>query len=171
MKDTSIPSHSSLSLPWYRYLWVWLIMLPPAAAVVGGLAAAWLAGGPPAMVVDDFGEIGRVSVSHAARDEHARVLGLQARLLINDASPAVLAAEVVARRDFDLPETLNLRFVHPTLAELDRQVSLRLRGAAYAGNFSRPPGRLLVQLSDTGASWRLVGELAPGANELWLGAR
>jgi hypothetical protein len=29
--------------PWYRQLWPWLLMLPPAAAVVGGFLTLYLA--------------------------------------------------------------------------------------------------------------------------------
>ena len=41
------------SKPWYKYLWVWLIMLPPLASVIGGIVTLILAGGPPEMVDDD----------------------------------------------------------------------------------------------------------------------
>lgn len=41
------------SKPWYKYLWVWLIMLPPLASVIGGIVTLILAGGPPEMVNDD----------------------------------------------------------------------------------------------------------------------
>lgn len=39
--------------PWYKHLWVWLIMLPPAASVIGGIVTLILAGGPPQMVNDN----------------------------------------------------------------------------------------------------------------------
>jgi hypothetical protein len=29
--------------PWYRHLWPWLLMIPPAVAVIGGLLTAYLA--------------------------------------------------------------------------------------------------------------------------------
>lgn len=29
--------------PWYRQLWPWLVILPPAAAVAGGFATVYLA--------------------------------------------------------------------------------------------------------------------------------
>ena len=64
--------------PWYRHLWPWLAMLPPAAAVIGGLTTVWLAGGPPALVVDDYADIARVTVERAERDRRASELGLSA---------------------------------------------------------------------------------------------
>ena len=30
-------------VPWYRQLWPWLIIIPPAGAVLGGLFTVWLA--------------------------------------------------------------------------------------------------------------------------------
>ena len=36
--------------PWHKQLWPWLIMLPPFAAVVGGVITLILAGGPPERV-------------------------------------------------------------------------------------------------------------------------
>ena len=29
--------------PWYKQLWPWLIMAPPFASVIGGIALAWVA--------------------------------------------------------------------------------------------------------------------------------
>jgi hypothetical protein len=42
--------------PWYKQLWPWLIMLPPFAAVVGGIVTLILAGGPPVLVNDEIAE-------------------------------------------------------------------------------------------------------------------
>jgi hypothetical protein len=30
-------------IPWYRQLWPWLVMLPPAVAVIGGIATVYVA--------------------------------------------------------------------------------------------------------------------------------
>lgn len=30
-------------VPWYRQAWPWLVMLPPAVAVIGGIATVYLA--------------------------------------------------------------------------------------------------------------------------------
>ena len=29
--------------PWYRHVWPWLVMAPPAVAVVSGIAMLWIA--------------------------------------------------------------------------------------------------------------------------------
>jgi hypothetical protein len=31
------------SVPWYRQAWPWLVVLPPAVAVIGGLVTVYLA--------------------------------------------------------------------------------------------------------------------------------
>ena len=35
--------HETPAAPWYRHLWPWLIIAPPAASVVAGLAMLWIA--------------------------------------------------------------------------------------------------------------------------------
>jgi hypothetical protein len=37
--------------PWYRHLWPWLLILPPAAAVVGGAVTYYLAVSRPDTLV------------------------------------------------------------------------------------------------------------------------
>ena len=158
--------------PWYRHLWPWLLMIPPAGAVIGGGLTAWLAGGPPALVVDDYSEIALATERRLARDQRAAELGLQAALLL-DTAVSQRAIDVrlrlSARADgFEPPERILLKFIHPTHAELDRAGALQRRGQEYAGRLERPPGRLYLQLGDPDGRWRLVGELQPGATCLDL---
>ncbi len=35
--------HDETPMPWYRQPWPWLLMLPPAAAVIGGALTLYLA--------------------------------------------------------------------------------------------------------------------------------
>lgn len=37
--------------PWYRQVWPWLLMLPPAAAVIGGCLTLYLAVSRPDVLV------------------------------------------------------------------------------------------------------------------------
>jgi hypothetical protein len=39
--------------PWYRQLWPWLLMVPPAAAVIGGFLTLYLALATPDPLVRD----------------------------------------------------------------------------------------------------------------------
>lgn len=160
--------------PWYRHLWPWLSMLPPAAAVIGGLTTVWLAGGPPALVVDDYADIARVTVERAERDRRASELGLSAELSL-EALPdsrsqlrLVLAATAPA---YTLPAGLRLELIHPTREEDDQRVELRRSGSVYVGQLESPRGRVYLQLSDLDGGWRLVGELPAGADSQSLTAR
>lgn len=159
--------------PWYRQLWPWLIMLPPAAAVLGGLATLYVAGAVPPMVVDDYGRIGLVTEQRVARDQRADALGLTGRLRIDWSGSGGLQGVgliLEANYDVDLPGTVVLELIHPTLAERDRQTALLGAAGSYRGQIDRPPGRYYLQLSDVEQSWRLTGELTDRATELTLGA-
>lgn len=157
---------TDMDKPWYRQLWPWLVMIPPAAAVVGGFVTAWLAGGPPALVVDDYGEIAMATAARVERDDRARDLGLSASLRLSRADGGV---QVILSGDAVAGATeLELQLVHPTREELDRRAVLAGRDGAFAGQVDCPPGRFYVQLTDAAQTWRLVGELAPEAGVLEL---
>jgi uncharacterized protein len=56
--------------PWYRQLWPWLLILPPAAAVVGGALTYYLAvTRPDALVRQDCVQDG-VTMKCGEIDEH-----------------------------------------------------------------------------------------------------
>ena len=168
---TKLADPSADTKPWYRYLWPWLVMLPPAASVIAGLTTAWLADGPPALVVDDYADIAQVTVERAERDERARDLRLAAQVQLRPADQRPTPVRVVLSAGdvgFRLPAQLLLELIHPTREELDRRVTLQSEGGAYVGVLSRPPGRLYLQLSDTASQWRLVGELNARSVDLEL---
>lgn len=67
--------------PWYREPWPWLLMIAPAAAVVGGIFTWWLAAHTNhALVVDDYYREGRAINQQLARDAEATRMGLSATL-------------------------------------------------------------------------------------------
>jgi hypothetical protein len=58
--------------PWYRHLWPWLLIVPPAAAVIGGMIVLYLAlTRPDALVRKDCFKDG---VTMVCGEEAARVL-------------------------------------------------------------------------------------------------
>ena len=155
--------------PWYRHVWVWLLMIPPAGAVIGGFLTAWLAGGPPALVVDDYSEIALTTERRQARDGRARELGLLAKLSLTVAAGAADIARVqisASSAQYREPEGVELQLIHPTREELDQSVVLTRNGDGYAGSLSRAPTRLYVQLADLDGEWRLIGELPSSATTL-----
>lgn len=49
--------------PWYRHRWPWLLAIPPAAAVIGGVVTLYLAvTRPDVLVRDDCHREGAVTV-------------------------------------------------------------------------------------------------------------
>jgi len=160
--------------PWYKHLWPWLAMLPPAAAVIGGLTTAWLAGGPPALVVDDYADIARVTVERAVRDRRASELGLGADLFLQSLPDARSQARLelsATMPGYALPDGLQMELTHPTREERDQRIELKRSGSIYVGELASPAGRVYLQLSDPEGGWRLVGELPAGASEQTLNAR
>jgi len=161
--------------PWYRQFWPWFVAFPPAATVVGGFVTLWLAGTGPALVVDDYGQIGKVTAQRAVRDERAAELGLSARVGLDDAADDGVSVVTVNLSQSDsrteLPEVLVVRIVHPTRAELDAEAVVSGSRGYYAGQIMRPGGRLYIHVGDAGQTWRLVGELAPAATRVELRAK
>jgi len=160
--------------PWYRQFWPWFIAFPPAASVVAGLITAWLAGTGPALVVDDYGQIGKVTAQRAFRDERATELGMSANLnmtAIESGAEVVVSINLV-RSDlsYELPRAVLLRIVHPTREEQDADVVLGGARGHFAGRIKRPAGRIYIHVSDVDRTWRLVGELPSGSNQLELAA-
>jgi len=158
--------------PWYRQFWPWFIAFPPAATVVGGFVTLWLAGTGPSLVVDDYGQIGKVTMQRAVRDERAVELDLSASVVLDAISAendGVVGVDVsLASARLDSPKTIVLRIVHPTRAEQDVETLLSGAGGRYKGNIPRPIGRLYIHINDPERTWRLVGELGAGATELQL---
>lgn len=157
--------------PWYRHYWVWLLMIPPAAAVVGGVATAWLAGGPPALVVDDYGEIGMATEQRRTRDWRAAELGLTAELQLGTSDSdqgQTVRIELVSPDDWLAPETLQLKLIHPTREALDQTVYLARTSGAYTGQAAPIDGRRYVQVGDEDQEWRLVGERSAQSDRVSL---
>lgn len=159
--------------PWYRQFWPWFIMALPAASVVAGLWTFFLAGGEPSMVVDDYGRIAMATAQRAERAERATELGISAQLkFYGGMGPATQAVDITLDRrttaDVDWPDSLVLQLIHPTRAELDREISLAGSRGRYSGSFARPEGRFYVSLSDAFGTWRLTGEISRHADSLTL---
>lgn len=164
-------------IPWYRHRWPWLLAIAPAAALVGGIFTFWLAVTTnDAMVVDDYYREGRAINQQLARDRQAAALGLRATLSgggmpaaarPDDAATAAghpggagatIVARLAATGDVAWPETLALRIVHATRAELDLGIVLHHAGGGVyrAAGVLPGGGRWLVQIEDPQRTWRLV---------------
>ncbi|HBG30640.1 FixH family protein [Candidatus Macondimonas diazotrophica] len=146
----------NISPPWYRQFWPWFLMLPPAAAVIGGFITLWIA------------------VEHADTllpDRFSRVgIALQP-----DAIPGPTSATLSFRLDSERlylrvsGETANtpltLRWLHPTLPDRD-QISI-LQPFAPGEYEARLPNGLReprVLRLESQAGWVLEGRWRPGTD-------
>jgi hypothetical protein len=149
---------SSDTGPWYRQRWPWLLMLPPAAAIVAGAVTIWIAVvTSDGLVEDDYYKQGLGVNQRIARDEAAKRLGVGADLMLS-ADGRSLRALIAAREA--LPAEIRVKLTHPTRKGYDQAALLqRQEDGLYAAAFDQPiNGRRIVTLESPGGEWRLVGE-------------
>ena len=147
--------------PWYRQRWPWLVMLPPAAAVIGCAVTIVLAvRSADGVVAADYYKRGLAINEQLARTQYAAQLNLRAQV-----SPRGLSGgdevRVLLQADRPLPPeaALKLRLVHPGRGGADREAMLARTGvgddgreAAYVGQWQE------AAPVAAGVSWRLVIE-------------
>lgn len=143
---------------WYQQPWVWLLIALPATAVVGGMITLYLAvTTSDGLVVDDYYTRGLHINRDLARDHAAQTHGIEAHIDIDMAANRVTV--ILASHDYELPRTLKLSFLHPTLPGRDQQVTLEQTGegqyAASIGELSRGKWYIQMEADD----WRLAGQM------------
>lgn len=150
------------AVPWYREPWPWLLMAGPVAAIVGGIATAWIAiVHQDGLVADDYYKEGLAINRTIARYEAAARLGVTAQVQFSDDGRAV---RVYLTGAGEPPRQLELRLAHVTRADLDRSLVLdRTEGGWYEGKIGAlEPGRRTLLLEDGDRGWRLTGSWHPG---------
>jgi len=144
--------------PWYRNYMVWVVLTPLIGTVTASFITLFLAGAPPTLVVDDFGQIAMAIEQNQQRDRRATELGLAARVEVT------ADGAVTVRLQGAAPPRLTLELIHPTLDTLDRSVMLTREGDAWRGRVQRPDSRMYLQVTDDAGEWRLTGELGRDAD-------
>ena len=144
--------------PWYREPWPWIIMAPPAAAVVAGMVMLWLAiTSYDGLVVDDYYKQGLAINKTLRRDDRASELSYRAHAQLSADSSRVRVL-FAGSPSTPLPATLQLRLAHATRAGRDQTAVLH----AYApGQYEAelvPPeaGRWRATIEDMNGTWRLA---------------
>lgn len=149
--------------PWYREIWPWLLMLPPALSVAGGAAMVYLATHTSsALVVDDYARIEALTSERFERDREAARLGIGAELTFARA-PSRIELSLAAPAPFTLPRTLELALQHATNPAADRKIELVRAGDRYTAAADLAPGHYRIELVPEDGAWRLGGEL-PGSD-------
>jgi hypothetical protein len=163
------------TIPWYRQRWPWLLMVPPLAAVIGGVITIVLAvRSNDGMVTDDYYKRGLAINAELSRTRRAADLGLAAEVQAGGerAGDAVYVRVVSAGAGVPPEAALRIRLVHPGRSGADRVAMLSRvsadpegRSAEYRGAWDEAvelhapvAWRVVVE----GREWRLDGGIAPG---------
>ncbi|HZZ93739.1 MAG TPA: FixH family protein [Usitatibacter sp.] len=155
--------------PWYRHRWPWFLMAGPAIAVVASIGTAVLAieTNDP-VVADDYYRQGLAINETLGREQHARDLGVTARLQFNEEATRVRV--LLASRE-PTPPALRLSLIHPARSGEDQVVVVSSTAPGVFEGSLRPPreGHWGVELEDAAATWRLEGEWRTGTPQVMLG--
>lgn len=146
-------------LPWYREPLVWLVIFFPAIAVIGGLFTIYLAiNSDDGLVVDDYYQRGLEINQVLARDQAAKLHGLQAILDFNRDSQRIYLT-LSAKPDYVSPHQIELKLSHHTQAHFDNHIRLeRIDNKLYRGPLPPlQPGAWYVELAAD--DWRLLKSL------------
>jgi len=150
---------------WYRQIWPWLLMLPPALSVVGGVAMLFLAiETPSALVVDDYARIEELTSERFDRDREALRLGLRGELEIQREAGHV-ELSLAGSPSYELPDFMILVLRHATNPAADLELSLARDGERFSADAGLDAGIYYVELMNPERTWRL------SAGARWLDGR
>jgi hypothetical protein len=142
--------------PWYREPWPWIVMAPPAAAVVAGIATLWIAAaGADGLVAEDYYKQGLGINKVIAREERALALGISAALETG-------GGRIRVRLQGASPEALFVQLTHRTRAGFDQRLRLARVGATYTYETDLPPlaaGGWRASIEDPKGEWRIAREV------------
>lgn len=140
--------------PWYRELFVWLVILFPVSAVIGGMITISLAiNSDDGLVIDDYYKQGLEINLVLERDKMAVKHGLQATLNLDN---NFIKVRLDKNSAYDLPDKLNLKFSHHTRSGFDKDIVLnRVSDDMYQNKLPELIlGKWSVQISAD--DWRLL---------------
>ena len=140
--------------PWYREPWPWLVMAPPAAAVLAGIATIWIAlASADGLVAEDYYRQGLGINNVIAREERARKLGITASLQVAE-------GRIRVRLEGASPEALFVHLAHRTRAGYDQRLRLARVDDAYEAELaSLPAGGWRASIEDPKGDWRIAREV------------
>lgn len=138
---------------WTKEPWAWIVMAPPAAAVLAGFATIWIAAaGADGLVAEDYYKQGLGINKLIAREERARALGIAAALELKD-------GQLRVQLENASPEALFVQLAHRTRAGFDQRLRLvRVAGAYQADLLPLAAGGWRASIEDPKGEWRIVRE-------------
>jgi hypothetical protein len=137
--------------PWYKEPWPWILMAPPAAAVLAGIATIWIAvATSDGLVAEDYYKQGLALNKVIAREERARELGISASIQVSAGRIRVLLEGAA-------PPALFVHLAHRTRAGFDQRLRLARVGAAYEAEWTPlAPGGWRATIEDPQGDWRIA---------------
>ena len=150
------------SAPWYKQIWLWLVLAPLIMVIGASFFMIYLAiSSSDGVVVDNFYKDGLAIKVREQQDEYALQRNIKAELKIeNQQINLQLSGHLEV-----LPAQLKLQIIFPTLASKDVNVILTESGGMYTGALPETlEGRRQLQIQPIGESnqeddyWRLHGE-------------
>lgn len=144
--------------PWYRHPMVWLVILFPSLAVVGGIITIVIAlNTEDGLVVDNYYKKGLEINQDIRFDQTSKQLGISAFVDVNTESGEILVT-VSAEEQLTLSNELTFRLIHRTRSGQDQVTVLsRIGDSSDYRGYLKPPvieGRWTVQVSAEN-HWRL----------------
>ena len=142
--------------PWHKEQYVWLIILFPMLAVLGGIITIILAvNSNDGLVVDDYYKQGLEINRTLERDQTAMNYGLDARIKLVPAMEEVII-QLMANEDFSYPAQIEASFLNATRAGMDKTISLiQTEKHIYRGHLSALSiGKWYVHIEKD--NWRII---------------
>jgi uncharacterized protein len=139
--------------PWYKEPWPWILMAPPAVAVLAGIATVWIAvKSADGLVAEDYYRQGLAINRVIAREARARELGIKAQVQMGE-------GRIRVRLEGAAPEAVFVQLVHRTRAGYDQRLRLaRVADGYQAAMAPLAPGGWRVSIEDPQGNWRIVRE-------------
>lgn len=154
---------SSVTIPWYRQRWPWLLMIAPLTAVIGGIITAWLAvRSNDGLVQDDYYKQGVAINRTLERQEKAHVLDLHGQMMFGESGRQVRL--MLTGKTEHLPASLQLRIVHPTRSGNDQVLTLtrQTQSGFYEGKLVPLTAGVWEAIVEDNRNWRIAGKWRTG---------
>lgn len=145
--------------PWYKHRWPWILMAGPTVVIVAGFITAWLAiESNDGLVDDNYYKVGLSVNQQLKQKQLAAELNLKAVMNVTqDGQSIQLVLNGLPKEG--LPDTLQLRLVHPTRKGEDQTLMLHRQGTIFSAPLTANPGtgRWKIVIEDPLAGWRMDG--------------
>jgi hypothetical protein len=145
--------------PWYKHRWPWILMVGPAVVIVAGFITAWLAiESNDGLVDDNYYKVGLSVNQQLKQKQLAAELNLKAVMNVSqDGQSIQLVLNGLPKEG--LPDTLQVRLVHPTRKGEDQTLMLHRQGTIFSAPLTANPGtgRWKIVIEDPLAGWRMDG--------------